>query len=114
VRRNLRSGGLDQPPPPATKPPVGRAVLATQSSAAYPHLVSRFWLTYCDLSGRVCGVLILDSWSLLQARYRACVEGLDCGTRYCEGHELEGDTATPCRPALSAVCSHTRKREAHS
>ena len=81
--------------------------LPHRSSAAYTHLVSRFWLTYCDLSGRVCGVLILDSWSLLQARFRACIEGLDCGTQYCEGHELEGDSAALVPPSvIGRMLSH--------
>ena len=55
-------------------------------------------MTYCDLSGAACGVLILDSWSLAQARLRASAEGLDRGRQYCEGHELEGDSATLVPP----------------
>jgi hypothetical protein len=60
--------------------------------------VSRFWLTYCDISGRPLGVLILDSWSVSGARLRASVEGLDHGARFREGHELEGDSATLMPP----------------
>jgi hypothetical protein len=61
--------------------------------------MSRFWLTYGDLSGRrPLGVLILDSWSLAGARSRAAVEDLDQGTRFCEGHELDGDSATLVTP----------------
>ena len=61
--------------------------------------MSRFWLTYCDLSGRPLGVLVLDSWSLSGARLRASVEGLDRGARFCQGHELEGDSSTLIPPA---------------
>jgi hypothetical protein len=62
--------------------------------------MSRFWLTYCDRSGRLLGVLILDSWSLQQARFRAAIEGLDRGARFCKGHELEGDSATLVPPGV--------------
>jgi hypothetical protein len=51
--------------------------------------VSRFWFTYCDLSGRLLGVLITDSPNVLQARNRAAIAGTDMGAPYCEGYELD-------------------------
>jgi hypothetical protein len=51
--------------------------------------VSHFWLTYCNPSGRLLGVLILDSASLIHGRFRASVEGTDQGAQLCEGHQLD-------------------------
>src|SRR5215469_8182302 len=51
--------------------------------------MSRFWFTYCNLSGGLLGALIIDSQSLLQARNRAAVEGTEVGAPYCEGYELD-------------------------
>ena len=51
--------------------------------------MSRFWFTYCDLSGRLLGALVLDSPSLPQARNRAAIEGTDAGAPNCECYELD-------------------------
>ena len=59
----------------------------------YHHKVPRFWFTYCDLSGHLLGVLILDSPSLLKARQRAALLGTSAGSPYCEGYELDRESA---------------------
>ena len=55
--------------------------------------MSRIWFTYFDPSGRLLGVLILDSPSLLKARERAAVLGTSAGSPYCEGYELDRESA---------------------
>jgi len=55
--------------------------------------VSRFWFSYCDHSGRLLAGLIVDSPDPLQARNCAAVEGADSGAGYCEGYELDRESA---------------------
>jgi hypothetical protein len=52
-----------------------------------------WWFNYCDHSGRLLGALILDSPSLGPARTRAGVEGANHGAQYCEGYELDRESA---------------------
>ena len=56
-------------------------------------MLSLFWLTYCGPSRRLLGVVIVDSYSLLLARFRASVTGIDQGASFCDGHELDEATA---------------------
>ena len=65
-----------------------------------PRSVSRFWLTYRDLAGRLTGVVILESPSLLLAGLQVMSEGLDQGMSFREGHELDGDAASLIAPDL--------------
>jgi len=54
----------------------------------------RFWLKYHKPSGhQLFGVIILDSQHLTDARMRAAVEGIDQGTDFAEGHELDPETS---------------------
>ena len=57
--------------------------------------MSRFWLTYFDPSDRPAGVLILDSWSVTQARFYAAVKGLDQGAQFREGQKFDEASAAP-------------------
>ena len=56
-------------------------------------MVSRFWFSSCDHSGHLLAGLIVDSRSPVQARRCAAVEGADSGAGYCEGYELDPETA---------------------
>ena len=54
--------------------------------------VSRFWLTY-QKSGRLFGVVILDSSSLIDARRLAASDRIDLGEQFANGSELAADLA---------------------
>jgi hypothetical protein len=60
--------------------------------------VSRYWLTYHDLAGRLTGVVIRDAPSLALARLQVTSEGLDQGAIFCDGHELDNDSAALIAP----------------
>jgi hypothetical protein len=60
--------------------------------------VSRFWLTYCNPKGRLLGVVIQDSYSLLLARIRAAAAEIDQGAQFCKGHKLDEATAALVPP----------------
>ena len=62
--------------------------------------MSRFWFTYCDQSGGLLAALVIDSPSRLQAQTRAAVEGADSGAQYCEGYELDRDSANLIPPEV--------------
>jgi hypothetical protein len=57
-----------------------------------------FWLSYRD-AGRLVGVVIVESASLIQARLNAAVGGVDAGATFAEGHELGSDLVVLVAPA---------------
>jgi hypothetical protein len=85
-------------PIPEKIEPGATAIFTTLRFCSRPNrsrirFVSRFWLTYCDRFGRLLGVVIQDSYTLLLARFRASVAEIDQGAAFCEGHELDAATA---------------------
>jgi hypothetical protein len=64
-----------------------------------------------DRSGRLIGVLIVASLSIVQARTDAAVRGTDQGAKFAEGHEL--DTAASALISASAVDRMLSPEEAH-
>jgi hypothetical protein len=44
-------------------------------------------------SGRLVGIVIMDSWDIIQTRMRAAVKGIDQGGEFCDGHELDEASA---------------------
>jgi hypothetical protein len=60
---------------------------------------SRFWLTCCDSSQRLQGVVIVDSEHLMEAHMLAGLSGAHQGAEFCEGHELDPQSAGLIPPA---------------
>jgi hypothetical protein len=50
-------------------------------------LMPHFWLTYRD-GVRLIGVVIIEAPSLIQARLKAAVSGVDVGAPFAKGHLL--------------------------
>jgi len=55
-------------------------------------VMSLWWLRY-DRGGRLLGVLIIEAASMVSARLRAAVDGIDADADFAEGHELDERTA---------------------
>jgi type II secretory pathway predicted ATPase ExeA len=71
--------------------------------------VSRFWLTY-NRSGRLVGVVIVDSRSLTDARISAA-GAIDLQAEFAEGHQIDESVAALV-PA-KAICRMLSPEEAH-
>ncbi len=59
--------------------------------------MSRFWLTY-QTAGRLFGVVILDSISLIDARDHAADYQIDLGAQFANGSKLDADLAAIVPP----------------
>jgi hypothetical protein len=66
--------------------------ICTGSDPPYNTSMSRFWLTY-NQSGRLRGVIILDSTSLTEARMRTSVDRTDLGCAFARGYRLAKEAA---------------------
>jgi hypothetical protein len=53
---------------------------------------SRFWLTCCDPSRRLQGVVTVGSEHVIGARMRAGLSGADQSAQFCEEHELDPES----------------------
>jgi hypothetical protein len=56
-----------------------------------------FWLTYGDAS-RLVGVVVMEAPSMLQARMKAAVPGIDAGAPFAEGHALSAKLTASVSP----------------
>jgi hypothetical protein len=54
--------------------------------------MSLWWLRY-DRGGKLHGIAIIDASSLVAARMRAWLDGIDGGADFFEGHELDDKTS---------------------
>jgi hypothetical protein len=71
-----------------------------------------FWLSYRD-AGRLVGVVIVESTSLIQARLNAAVGGVDAGATFAEGHELGSDLMVLVAQRRLVGCSREKKRKSY-
>jgi hypothetical protein len=62
-------------------------------SDCYIEAVSLFWLNYRHPDGRAAGVAAVEAHSLIAARMKAAVAGLDKGLNFTDGHELDAASA---------------------
>jgi hypothetical protein len=62
--------------------------------------MARFWLSYCGPSGHPLGVVIMDSYALLLARFRVAATEVDQGAIFSDGHELDKAAAAMVPPEM--------------
>jgi hypothetical protein len=77
--------------------PRSQIGLATHANNHTVVRVSLFWLTY-QRAGRLFGVVILDSTSLIAARQRASTDQVDGGAQFAGGSELDAKLAALVPP----------------